>query len=81
MLLAGDNEREAKRFALWASQKNPGSYVTLYAAFGIYCSIKKNMNVYEPTDSLFGVYWLNGKEKLFTKKQRIADQNATPALS
>jgi len=81
MLLAGSNEREAKRFARARSKENPGSYVTLYASFGIFCSIKKRMNVYEPSDSLFGVYWLNGKEKSFTKKQRIADQNATPTLS
>ena len=80
MIEAGSNEREAKQFALQQSLNNPDMYVTLFACFGIFCDIKKRLNVFAPSDSLFGVYWLNGKEKRFTTKQRIADEKATPTL-
>jgi hypothetical protein len=36
--------------------------------------------VHDPSDSLFGVYWLNGKEKAFTDAQIIRDEQATPSL-
>lgn len=80
MIKAGNSEREAKSFALQASIENPDMYVTLYACFGIFCKIKKRLHVFDPSDSLFGVYWLNGKQKSFTHKQRVADDKATPSL-
>ena len=80
MIKAGKTKEEAIEFAKQASIQNPGCYVTLYACFGIFANIHKSLNVFAPSDSLFGVYWLNGKEKPFTKKQRIADQQATPSL-
>ena len=81
MIKAGENEHEAKSFALTTSIENPDMYVTLFACFGIFCDIKKRLDVFAPSDSLFGVYWLNGKEKAFTTKQRIADEKATPTLT
>jgi hypothetical protein len=78
---AGKTEAEAKAFAMQASVENPDMYVTLYGCFGIFCSIKKRMNVFEPSDSIFGVYWLNGKQKPFTKKQKVADSMATPTMN
>ena len=80
MISAGKSEAEAKQFAKEYSLKNPGVYVTLFACFGIFLSTSKQLNVYEPSDSLFDVYWLNGKEKSFTTKQKIADERATPTL-
>tara|TARA_R100000664_G_C2685090_1_gene91472 strand:+ start:262 stop:507 length:246 start_codon:yes stop_codon:yes gene_type:complete len=80
MIKAGSNEQEAKQFALQQSLNNPDMYVTLFACFGIFCDIKKRLNVFAPSDSLFGVYWLNGREKPFSTKQRIADEKATPTL-
>tara|TARA_A100001035_G_C27736162_1_gene479199 strand:+ start:176 stop:439 length:264 start_codon:yes stop_codon:yes gene_type:complete len=80
MIEAGSNEQEAKQFALQQSLNNPDMYVTLFACFGIFCDMQKRLNVFAPSDSLFGVYWLNGKEKAFTTKQRIADEKATPTL-
>ena len=81
MIKAGNNEQEAREFVLKASVENPDMYVILYSCFGIFCDIKKRLNVFAPSDSLFGVYWLNGKEKAFTTKQRIADEKATPTLT
>ena len=81
MLHAGKTEAEAKAFAMQASIDHPKKYVTLYAQFGIFCSIKNRLHVFDPTDSLFGVYWLNGKEKPFTKKQKVACDRATPTMN
>jgi len=80
MISAGKNESEAKRFAKEYSEKNLGSYVTLFASFGIFVNTSKRLNVFAPSDALFGVYWFNGKEKPFTAKQKIADERATPTL-
>ena len=80
MINAGNNEREAKQFAKEYSLKNPKVYVTLFSCFGIFLNTSKRLNVFAPSDSLFGVYWFNGKEKAFTTKQKIADEKATPTL-
>jgi len=80
MIFAGKNEIEAKEKARKASIDNKGKYITLYACFGIYMQISKRFNIHDPSDSLFGAYWLNGKEKAFTDAQIIRDEQATPSL-
>ena len=80
MIFAGKNKVDAKENARKASIENKGKYITLYACFGIYMQISKRVNVFDPSDSLFGVYWLNGKEKKFTDAQVIRDQQSTPSL-
>lgn len=80
MIPAGKNETEAKQFAKEFSLKNKGHYVTLYSCFGLFLNHSKRLNVFAPSDSLFGVYWLNGIEKPFTTKQKIADEKSTPTL-
>ena len=80
MIKAGKNKEEAMELAREASIENPNCYVTLYACFGIFANIHKRLNVFSPSDSLFGVYWLNGKEKPFTHHQKVAAEKATPSL-
>tara|TARA_R100000656_G_C3948885_1_gene128051 strand:+ start:67 stop:312 length:246 start_codon:yes stop_codon:yes gene_type:complete len=80
MIEAGKNEVEARAFAKKLSEANPNHYVVLCACFGIFAEINKRLNVFAPSDSLFGVYWLNGKERSFSEAKKIADQNATPSL-
>ena len=82
MIKLSNSLEEAKKEALALSLENPGKYITLCACFGIFAEVRSRLHVFSPSDSWFcDVYWLNGKEKPFTKKQRIACQNATPALS
>lgn len=81
MLKAGSNEAEARANALQASIANPSQYVTLYTCFGVFMKISKSLHVFDPSDSLFGVYWLNGKEKSFTKAQKIKDEQSTPSMT
>ena len=81
MISTGNSEAEAKQFAKEYSLKNPGVYVTLFAAFGIFLNASKRLNVFAPSDSLFDVYWINGIEKSFTTKQKITDERATPTLN
>ena len=81
MIPAGKNEKEAKQFVKEFSIKNKGQYITLFANFGLFLSHSKRLNVFAPSDSLFGVYWLNGVEKSFTTKQKIADEQNTPTLN
>lgn len=81
MIPAGKNETEAKQFAKEFSLENEGQYVTLFACFGLFLSHSKYLKVHAPSDSLFGVYWLNGIEKSFTTKQKIADEQSTPTLN
>ena len=80
MINAGNNESEAKQFAKEYSLKNPKVYVPLVSCFGIFLNTSKHLNVFAPSESLFNVYWLNGIEKSFTDKQKIADERATPSL-
>ena len=80
MIVAGKNESEAKKFAKDYSEKHPKLYVTLFTCFGIFLNTSKRLDVFAPSDSLFNTYWLNGKEKSFTTKQKIADEKATPTL-
>ena len=81
MIRAGQSDAEAKQFAKEFSLKNGGQYVTLFACFGLFLNHSKNLNVFAPSDSLFGVYWLNGIEKSFTTKQKRADEKAAPTLN
>ena len=81
MIKAGSNEAEARANALQASIDNKGQYVTLYACFGIFMKLSKSLHVFDPSDSLFGVYWLNGKEKSFTMAQQIKDEQSTPSMT
>ena len=80
MISAGKNESDAKQFAKEFSLNNKEQYVTLFACFGLFLSHSKYLKVHSPSDSLFGVYWLNGIEKPFTTKQKIADEQSTPTL-
>jgi len=74
------NETEAKKFAVELSKKNKGKYITLYACFGIFANISKNLHVFAPSDSLYNSYFLNGKQKHFTKSQKVTDEKLTPTL-
>lgn len=81
MINAGENLPTAKQFARKLSVENPGKYVLLIACFGIFATMHTRLNVYAPSDSCIDTYWLNGKAHKFTKRQRVADQNATPTLT
>ena len=77
-------ERDAAAFSL----KHPGMYVTLFQDFGpVRFWPHRRLNVHTPTDGPCWIpndrraYWKNGKKRLFTDRQKIADQNATPTLS
>jgi len=75
------SEDEAKTEAAQASKTNGGKYVTVTACFGLFICESERLHVFSPSDSAFGWYALNGKIKDFTDSQRIADQQATPALA
>ncbi len=77
------NKPDTIKAGLALSKANPKLYVTaqMMPFTGAYVTTAKRLNVYAPTDSLWGIYWLNGKQKKFTAKQVIADQNATPMMS
>jgi|TARA_Y100000310_G_C20040279_1_gene515837 hypothetical protein len=84
MIYAGKTLKEAKDFCKELSIKNPKKYINLFANFGLYAEISNRLNIHAPSSSgspfLNTGYWLNGKEKPFTEKQIITDQNATPTL-
>ena len=77
------NKPDTIKAGLALSKANPKLYVTAlrWGFDEAYVTTAKRLNVYAPTDSLWGIYWLNGKQKKFTAKQVIADQNATPMMS
>lgn len=79
--LKAKSEAEAKKAAIALSLENPGQYVTMFKCFGLLASMKPRLHVFDPSDSAFGWYVLNGIVKLFTTSQKVADQNATPLLS
>lgn len=72
---------EAKTAILKKSKAEPLRYFTLCACFGLCILRHKRLHVFAPSDSYGNTYWLNGREKPFTKAQRIAEQNATPLMS
>ena len=76
------NKRDTMEAGLTLSKANPKLYVTaeMMPFTGAYIMTYKRLNVFAPSDALWGVYWLNGKQKNFTSKQVIADQNATPMM-
>jgi hypothetical protein len=78
MIEAGSTLAEGEAFAADLSAKMPGTYVTLYACFGLFAKTADNLNVFAPSDSVGDHYWLNGQKKPFTNAQRSADQRATP---
>ena len=76
------NKRDTMKAGLALSKANPKLYVTaqMMPFTGAYVTTDKRLNVYAPSDSLWNLYWLNGKQKNFSDKQVIADQNATPMM-
>ena len=79
------NLEDARKVALAASIADPSRYFYIHELFGWYVCAEKRLNVFAPSDGTSiwghtGTYWKNGKEKPFTKRQRIADQNATPIM-
>jgi len=72
---------EARAEILKKSKAEPSRYFSLRACFGLRIVRQKRLHVFTPSDSYGNTYWLNGREKPFTKAQRIADQNATPSMS
>jgi len=81
MTYIGKNEKEALKNCIELSKQNKNKYVYASAAFGLFATIEKNLNVFAPSDSPFNWYVKNGKVKQFTKSQKIADQIATPIVS
>jgi hypothetical protein len=85
MISAGKTIPGARDFAQKLSAKNPGKYITIHSCFGLFAEINDRLHISAPSDSgspfLNTGYWLNGKERTFTEKQHIADQNATPTLT
>ena len=76
------NKRDTLEAGLTLSKANPKLYVTaqIWPFTGAYVTTHKRLNVFAPSDSLWNLYWLNGKQKNFSDKQVIADQNATPMM-
>ena len=76
------NKPDTIKAGLALSKANPKLYVTaLRWGFNeAYVTGSKRLHVFAPTSVMFGIYWLNGKQKKFTEKQIIADQNATPQM-
>lgn len=71
----------AAAYGLSLSIQHPDKYVTVVNDFGACYFITDRLATQAPSDSPSPVYWLNGKARPFTNAQKIADQNATPALS
>tara|TARA_R100001594_G_scaffold131562_1_gene171283 strand:- start:422 stop:694 length:273 start_codon:yes stop_codon:yes gene_type:complete len=72
------DEALAKAKAKQASIDYPNHYIYLLTCFGLMLSTPvKYLYVHAPSDAYKGIYWLNGKEKSFTKKQKIKDEKAT----
>lgn len=76
----------AKAAALAASQADPSRYFWIVNCFGWVVISANRLAVQTPSDGSdwsgqTGSYWKNGKERRFSEKQIIADQNATPMMS
>ena len=69
------------------SHQNPTVYVRIGAAFDIHLIVEKRLHVFAPSDTPWWLpdawrgYWHNGKFRLFTLAQTIADQQATPTMA
>lgn len=81
MIFAGDTLEAAMTKAGQVSRDQPGKYVTLTACFGLFITISDRLHRFAPSDSVGGVYWVNGRKKEFTNAQIIRDQNETPTLA
>lgn len=68
------DEITALREAYHLSLINPGRYIIVFGCFGLFASIKHQLNVEAPGDSLYDWYVHNGNVKPFTEKQRAKDQ-------
>jgi len=79
--LSATNLTEARASALRLSEEHAGKYITLVACFGLFANIADRLHVFAPSDSVHDHYFLNGKEKPFTSRQKIANQNATPTMT
>ena len=80
MTFAGNNLTEAAPKAARASRENPGKYIILVDAFGLFIIIKARLHVNDPTSTRGGCYWLNGTAKVWTKAKLKTDQVNTPAM-
>jgi len=71
--------KEAKTF----SAKNRGWYITIGSAFGLFMHKSKTLHRFSPTDAVEGLryYYLNGKEKPFSEKQKLRDQISSPTMA
>lgn len=79
------NIRDAREAALIASQADGSRYFWIGNCFGWFVESASRLPIHAPSDASdwsgqTGTYWKNGKERSFTEKQRIADQNATPIM-
>ena len=77
---------EARNAALRESEAAPSLYFWVSNCFGWVIDSAQRLPVHAPSDGSHwngagGSYWKGGKERDFSEKQRIADQNATPTLS
>jgi hypothetical protein len=75
---------EARTAIRKLSNAHPKQYFIIANCFGWFIDNKKRLNVQDPSSQGLGAsgsYWLNGKEKSFTTKQRQADEAATPWMS
>lgn len=80
--LAAHNREDARIEMKRISKQHPGKYCVPCACFGIFLHVLGKLHVNAPSDTPIGLkfYYLNGVEKPFTEAQRIACQQATPAL-
>jgi hypothetical protein len=77
---------EARAAALAASQDDASRYFWIENCFGWFVNSANRLAIHTPSyasdwSGKTGSYWKNGKERNFSEKQRIADQNATPTMS
>jgi len=80
------NLNEARDAIVTASASDPSSYFWISNCFGWVINSGKRLPVNAPSDGshwsgMTASYWKGGKERNFSEKQRIADQNATPMMS
>jgi len=77
---------EARAAILKESQAAPSLYFWITDCFGWLIISAKRLPVHAPSQGSHwsgstSSYWKAGKERDFSDRQRIADQNATPTMS
>ena len=80
------NLDEVREAIIAASTADPSSYFWISNCFGWVINSANRLPVHAPSDGshwsgMTTSYWKGGKERNFSEKQRIADQNATPMMS